>query len=96
MEQVDHKRYIMEYGHYMNKDTKIRILNLVMYYIEDNDLNSSDFIIKSGSGLNFVLDKLPDSINNGIYDIIYKRMEILNSPYIEKQTPKLNFNFGDG
>ena len=96
------KRYIMEYGQYMNKATKIRILDAVMYYIDDNANTESDhmqlvseLIIKSGNGLNIILDKLPQSVCNDIYNIIYRRIEILNSPHIEKHTLSMNFNFGD-
>jgi len=77
-----HKKYITEYGQYMNRSTKIRILNLIMYYIEDNDLSKSDIIIKSGNGLNIDLDKLDDELLTQIYNIINRRMEILNTPYI--------------
>jgi hypothetical protein len=83
-------RYIMEYGHYMNKATKVRILELLMYYIEDNTNTESDhmqlkseLIIKSGAGVNIVLDKLPQHLCVDIYNIIYRRMEILNSPLTE-------------
>jgi hypothetical protein len=107
----------------MNKATKIRILDAVMYYIDDNANTESDqprgseglrgmqlkseLIIKSGNGLNIILDKLPQSVCNDIYNIIYRRMEILNSPLIEntlhsdrggkgvRPIPKMNFNFGD-
>ena len=98
--KIDHKKYIMEYGQYMNKATKIRILDTVMYYIDDNTESDhmqlkSELIIKSGNGLNIILDKLPQSVCNDIYNIIYRRVEILKSPYIEKQTLSMNFNFGD-
>jgi hypothetical protein len=80
----------MEYGHYMNKATKVRILELLMYYIEDNTNTESDhmqlkseLIIKSGAGVNIVLDKLPQHLCVDIYNIIYRRMEILNSPLTE-------------
>ena len=81
------KKYIMEYGHYMNKATKIRILNLIMYYIEDNDLDKSEIIIKSVNGLNIDLDKLEDEALTQIYNIIFRRMEIVNTPYIEGVRP---------
>jgi len=83
------KKYIMEYGHYMNKSTRVRILNLIMYHIEDNTETEidhmqlkSDIIIKSGNGLNIDLDKLDDELLTQIYNIINRRMEILNTPYI--------------
>jgi len=81
------KKYIMEYGHYMNKATKINILNLIMYYIEDNDLNKSDIIINSINGLNIDLDKLEEEVLIQIYNIIFRRMEILNNPYVEGVRP---------
>lgn len=81
------KKYIMEYGHYMNKATKIRILNLIMYHIEDNDLDKSEIIIKSVNGLNIDLDKLEDGVLTQIYNIIFRRMEIVNTPYIEGVRP---------
>ena len=87
-------KYIMEYGHYMDKPTKIRILNLIMYHIEDNTETEidhiqlkSDIIIKSGNGLNIDLDKLDDELLTQIYNIISRRMEILNTPYIEGVRP---------
>lgn len=88
------KKYIMEYGHYMNKATRVRILNLIMYHIEDNTETEidhmqlkSDIIIKSGNGLNIDLDKLDDELLTQIYNIINRRMEILNTPYIEGVRP---------
>ena len=88
------KKYIMEYSHYMNKATKIRILNLIMYYIEDNTNTESDhmqlkseLIIKSVNGLNIDLDKLDEEVLIQIYNIVYRRMEVLNTSYIEGVRP---------
>jgi hypothetical protein len=81
------KKYIMEHGHYMNKSTKVRILNLVMYHIEDNDLDKSEIIIKSINGLNIDLDKLDEGVLTQMCNIIYRRMEVLNTPYIEGVRP---------
>ena len=74
--QLPIKKYIMEYGHYMNKSTKIRILNLIMYHIEDNTNTESDhmqlksdIIIKSVNGLNIDLDKLEEEVLIQIYNI---------------------------
>lgn len=87
-------KYIMEYGHYMDKPTKIRILNIIMYFVEDNTHTEidytqlkSDIIIKSINGLNIDLDKLEEDVLIQIYNIINRRMEILNTPYIEGVRP---------
>ena len=81
-----------------NKNIQIEILNTAMRYVEDycngdasNHIHDS---MGSPSGLNFFLENFNDSTIQQIYKIIYNRMQLLNSPYITKQIPKINFNFG--
>lgn len=92
--------YITDYGQYIrNKSVQIQILNAAMRYVEDyckgdksNHIHESR---GSPSGLNFFLDNFDDLTVQQIYNIIYNRMQLLNSPYVEKQTPTINFNFGE-
>ena len=78
---------IMAFGHYMNKPTKIRILDIVMYHIEDYSLNKDDILTNSVNGINIDLDKLDECVLKQICSIIERRMEILNTPYVEGVTP---------
>jgi hypothetical protein len=92
--------YITDYSQYIrNKSVQIQILNAAMRYIEDycNGDKSNHIHESRGSpiGLNFFLNNFDDLTIQQIYDIVYNRMQLLNSPRIEKQTPSMNFNFGD-
>jgi hypothetical protein len=90
--------YIMEYGKYMkDKNIQIQILNTAMRYVEDYCDGDKTNHIKAGmgspSGLNFFLENFDDSTIQQIYNIIFRKMEILNSKYEPKVLPTINFNF---
>jgi len=93
-------RYILDNIKYMNREIKIRILSVAMRYIEDyNDgetLPLMNEVITLPSRVAIRLDKFDDSTTQQIYDIIFRRMEILTTKYKGERTiPNMNFNFGD-
>jgi hypothetical protein len=67
----------------MNKDTKIILLTIIMNYIENDDdpeIAEHNIILSdSGAGVYIDLDKLDQSTIQYIYDVIYRRMTVLNT-----------------
>jgi hypothetical protein len=75
--------YILENIQYMNKDTKVVLLNIIMNYIdnsdEDPDVVEIDILTYSTNGTHINLDKLDQRTIQYIYDVIHRRMTILNT-----------------
>jgi hypothetical protein len=75
--------YILENIQYMNKDTKVVLLNIIMNYIdnsdEDPDVVETDVLTYSTNGTHINLDKLDQRTIEYIYDVIHRRMTILNT-----------------
>ena len=93
--QID---YIMEYSKYIkDKNIQIQILDTAMRYVEDYCGGDKTKHIKEGmgspNGLNFFLDNFDDSTIQQIYNIVFRKMEILNSRYEARVLPTINFNF---
>ena len=67
----------------MNKDTKIILLTIIMNEIENDDdpeMAEKNIILNdSGAGVNIDLDQIDQRTVNYIYDVIYRRMTILNT-----------------
>jgi len=89
----------MEYSKYIkDKNIQIQILDTAMRYVEDYCEGDKTKHIKEGmgspSGLNFFLDNFDDSTIQQIYNIVFRKMEILNSRYETRVLPSINFNFG--
>lgn len=86
---ISKKTYITENIQYMNKDTKIILLSIIMNYIDNADeteqeMDEHNIILSdSGAGVYIDLDKLDQSTIQYIYDVIYRRMTVLNTTYIE-------------
>jgi len=93
--QID---YIMEYSKYMkDKNVQIQILNACRRYVEDYCGGDKTNHIREGmgspSGLNFFLENFDDSTIQQIYNIVFHKMELLNSRYEPRVLPIINFNF---
>jgi len=75
--------YILENIQYMNKDTKVVLLNIIMNYIdneeEESDIVETDVLTYSTNGTHINLDKLDKRTIEYIYDVIHRRMTILNT-----------------
>jgi len=75
--------YILENIQYMNKDTKVVLLNIIMNYIdneeEESDIVETDVLTYSTNGTHINLDKLDQRTIEYIYDVIHRRMTILNT-----------------
>ena len=72
-------KYIVEYGQYMNKEYKIKLLNLVMNYIIDEEKDRNIIIQESKAGLYIKLDELDDDIILNLYNVVYNRIKVLNT-----------------
>jgi hypothetical protein len=76
--------YILENVQYMNKDTKIVLLSIIMNYIENEDdpeIAEKDILNISTNGTHINLDKLDQRTIQYIYDVVYRRITVLNTPY---------------
>lgn len=80
-----------------DKNVQIQILNAAMRYVEDycGDDTSNHICESKGNptGLNFFLDNFDDATIQQIYNIVFRKMELLNSRYEPRVLPIINFNF---
>jgi hypothetical protein len=101
------KKYMIENIQYMNKEIKSLILHIVIVNIDNlagedvpvddaiDEALSNGILIqnhKGTKGLNIDLDKLDEDVIRQIYNIIYNRMEILNTPVRQRTYPIFNFS----
>ena len=101
------KKYMIENIPYMNKEIKSLILQVVIINIDNHagehvsvadaidEALSNGLLIqnhKGTKGLNIDLDKLGEDVIRQIYNIIYNRMEILNTPVRQRTYPIFNFD----
>jgi hypothetical protein len=101
------KKYMIENIPYMNKEIKSLILNIVIVNIDNlageyvSMVDAIDAALANGilinndkgtKGLNIDLDKLNENTIRQIYNIIYNRMEILNTPVRQRSYPIFNFD----
>jgi len=73
------KQFIIENAAILNKDIKLTILNIIMMEIGSSVIMESN----NKKGINIDLDLLEKKnieVLNHIYNIIYKRLNILNQP----------------
>ena len=99
------KKYMIENMPYMNKEIKSLILQVVIINIDNHagehvsvadaidEALSNGLVVQCPNGLNINLDLLGDDVIRQIYNIIYNRMEILNTPVRQRSYPI--FNFGE-
>jgi hypothetical protein len=88
----------------MNRDIKLKILDTVVNQIDNlagervknaeavATALANGLLIQAPNGLNINLDKLDESTIRQIYNIIYNRMEILNTPVRQRSYPIFNFD----
>ena len=88
----------------MNKEIKSLILQVVIIYIDNlagervknaeavATALANGLLIQAPNGLNINLDKLDESTIRQIYNIIYNRIEILNTPVRQRSYPIFNFD----
>jgi hypothetical protein len=99
------KKYIIDNIKNMNRDIKLKILDITIVQIDNfvgehvtkfdamADALTNGLLVQCPNGLNINLDLLGENAIRQIYDVIYYRMEILNTPVRQRSYPI--FNFGE-